>query len=465
MPRATRTTRTRTDTPADPEPLLRRTPPAGAEPAEFGTTRALEEFVVHDWHTALGTVGIGYHLIDANARASSLALAAYEQFGEHAHEVYDTLISVRYITNVHLTPTLEAVDLYPGSRTSAPYEITWKRLAGVLGQNAPWFHAFLRDRAALLDWKPDDAPIVVPAEDGEMPTGALTALAADEPDGSPAATVCLWLARALRRAATEGALKDIKELREEARQFSRTDSAPDCDFVHIAALPAPLLREEEDELPELVRRAGWAQVAERRDTHAAHVLQVVQWWNGGRDWPVGAAVQFNPDKGSVAAEWTARLVPAPREQSPTVLERWILSLGESADSEVLLHDEATGAPAVLRTHTRGERVVFAAAPQRISTEARLEELILSEHTVWIRTADGQLWLAPHVTGRGLSWGYSGGGPAALTNLVDQLLDDITARAVLDYGRPPKGLRQLIEGAPKDGTTVYTRGQLLAARAG
>ena len=44
-----------------------------------------------------------------------------------------------------------------------------------------------------------------------MPTGALTALAADEPDGSPAATVCLWLARALRRGATEGAAKDIQE--------------------------------------------------------------------------------------------------------------------------------------------------------------------------------------------------------------------------------------------------------------
>lgn len=458
MPRAKRPTHT--DTAPDPSPLLTRPLPPGAEPAEFGTARLLEDFVVHDWHTPLGTVGIGYHLIDANARAQHLASAAYEQFGEHTHEVYDALVSVRYITNIRLTPTLEVIDLRPGMGTSKPYEITWKRLASVLGRNAPWFHVFLRDRAALLGWKPGDAPIVVPAEDGEIPTGALTALAADEPDGSPAATVCLWLARTLRRNATEGALKDIQELREEAGQY-----ADDCDYVHIAALPAPLLREEEDELPELVRRAGWAQVAERRDTHAAHVLRVVQWWNGGRDWPVGAAVQFNPDTSNIAAEWTARLVAAPREQSPTVLERWILGLGESADSEVLLHDEATGAPAVLRTHARGERVVFAAAPQRISTEARLEELILSEHTVWIRTADRKLWLAPHVTGRGLSWGYSGGGPAALTNLVDQLLDDITARAVMDYGRPPKGLRQLIEGAPKDGTTVYTRGQLLAARAG
>jgi hypothetical protein len=62
-------------------------------------------------------------------------------------------------------------------------------------------------------------------------------------------------------------------------------------------------------------------------------------------------------------------------------------------------------------------------------------------------------------------GYSGGGPDALAILLDRLLDDITSSPVARSGTPPAGLLSLIEGTAQDGTTLYTRDQLLAARRG
>ncbi len=106
--------------------------------------------------------------------------------------------------------------------------------------------------------------------------------------------------------------------------------------------------------------------------------------------------------------------------------------------------------------------MYACVPQRISTLAPLSEVVLSGSTVWIRTSDGGLWLAPALPGRGLSWGYRGGGPYALAALLDRLLDDITGPPVA-YEKPPLGLLSLIQATPRDGTTTYNPAQLLAAR--
>ena len=47
---------------------------------------------------------------------------------------------------------------------------------------------------------------------------------------------------------------------------------------------------------EMVRRAGWSQIVERRDVLAAAVAQVVQAWDGGgEDWPAGETARFNPN--------------------------------------------------------------------------------------------------------------------------------------------------------------------------
>jgi hypothetical protein len=137
----------------------------------------------------------------------------------------------------------------------------------------------------------------------------------------------------------------------------------------------------------------------------------------------------------------------------------------SVDQGELLHDEASGFPAVRRTDHMGEVTIYATIPQRIASVSPLSEVILGEETVWIRTADGRVWLAPEIAGEGLNYGYEGSGPIALARLVDRLLDDITSPPVTDYEPPNEGLLALTVSAPQDGVTVYKRGQLLAARAG
>src|SRR5215470_16321789 len=53
--------------------------------------------------------------------------------------------------------------------------------------------------------------------------------------------------------------------------------------------------------------------------------------------------------------------------------------------------------------------------------SRLAEVTLGGHTVWIRTEDGRLWLAPYLAGTGLSWGV----PRRRPKRAGRLLDDIT----------------------------------------
>jgi len=74
-----------------------------------------------------------------------------------------------------------------------------------------------------------------------------------------------------------------------------------------------------------------------------------------------------------------------------------------------------------------------------------------------------LWLAPALPGRGLSWGYRGGGPHALAALLNKPLDDVSCRPA-DFGDDPHaGLLDLMADTPQRGTTIYTRAQLQATR--
>jgi hypothetical protein len=429
------------------------------EPGTFDGTRTVGDFVIMNWSTAYGTIGWAHSLRAANPATRSLVSAVYGQFWDHMHDVYAALVLPQAALSLDLAPQLDAVDLHPDSRSSESYEVTWRHLAAVLGTRAPWFHPALRDWDTISGWKPDDPPAIVPANDVELSTRALIELAADEPEGSPAAAVCLWLARHLRHLDTAAAQQFINEIRTAA-----ADPESDCAYVHIAAIPAPLLRPEDDEPAEMIRRAGWAQIVERRDVLAAAAAETVQRWDGGKAWPVGQTAQFDPASCPAAAEWTARLDSAPAGQPPTVLERHLLEYVHSVDRGELLHDEASGCAAVRRIDHMGKVTVYACVPQRISTLAPLAEVVLSDNTVWIRTSDGGLWLAPSLPGRGLSWGYRGGGPYALAALLDRLLDDITGPPV-NYEAPPPGLLSLIVATPQEGNTAYNRAQLLAARAG
>jgi hypothetical protein len=55
----------------------------------------------------------------------------------------------------------------------------------------------------------------------------------------------------------------------------------------------------------------WQQIVERRDVLAAAAAGAVLQWDGGKAWPVGHMAQFDPASSPAAAEWTARLSPAP----------------------------------------------------------------------------------------------------------------------------------------------------------
>jgi len=128
----------------------------------------------------------------------------------------------------------------------------------------------------------------------------------------------------------------------------------------------------------------------------------------------------------------------------------------------LLYDDASECLAARRTDHLGKVTMYACAPQRTGTLAPLSEVVPSGSTVWIRTSNGGLRLAPALPGRGLSWGYSGGGPYSLAALLDRLLDDMTGPPVA-YEKPPPGLLSLIQTTAREGTTTYDRAELLAAR--
>lgn len=283
------------------------TRPAPKEPGTFGGARTIGDFVILEWDTAFGTIGWAHPLKASSPPARWLADAVHGQFWERMHTAYTALALSKGGLNLDLAPELEAIDLYPDSRASGPYEVAWRQLAAVLGAPAPWFHPALRDRDTIAAWKPGDPPAIVPANHIEMPIWALLELAADEPDGSPAATVCLWLARHVRRRDAEDARQSIDEIRAAAG-----DPDSDCAYVHVAAIPAPLLRPEDAQPDEMVRRAGWAQIVERRDVLAAAAAETVLRWDSGKTWPTGQTAEFDPVSCPAAAEWTARLRPIGR---------------------------------------------------------------------------------------------------------------------------------------------------------
>ncbi|MEU5836350.1 hypothetical protein ABZ820_22150 [Streptomyces diacarni] len=334
-------------------------------------------------------------------------------------------------------PQLLAQDIVgQDAEWSKQYETTWKQLSTVLGTPAPYWFATLRDSETIAAWRPGAPPAVVPACHVTNPTTALTELAADEPDGSPAARLCWGLAGKIRRRDHEAVTEDVQELRENAEE--------DGDGAHLAlgAVPSPLRRAEAEEPSEMVRRAGWLAITERRDVLAHRVAHLSQVWDGGRDWHTGDFDTVQPGDCVTAAEWAQRLAPADRGQAPTVLEKLLLDNARDAASDELLHDPVTGIPALRRRQRWAKdqpEDIFTFGLERLPTHSPLAAVALSGETAWIHTEDGQLWFAPARVGYGVSWGYGGTGNATLAQLLDRLLNDISAPAV-QPGEPeaPRG---------------------------
>lgn len=430
-----------------------------AREVAFDGAKFVDDYAVLRWDTDRGGIGLVHSLVGGNASCKMVIRALRRHHGERLDDLYACLAVAQTGTQVTdpYVPRLLAYDIGVSGKE---YETTWTQLAAVLGQPAPyWFHT-VRDRDAFAAWRPGAPPAVVPAHDIATPVTALAELAADEPDGSPAAELCLYLAREVRRRGHASTTRNIAELRENAAEGG------DGAHLVLGAVPAPLTRPDPQEPTEMVRRAGWLAITERRDVLAHRVADFAQRWDGGQDWHTGAVTSVHPKTCATAHEWAERLTPAACDQPPTVLEKVLLDNGRDTDNDVLLHDPVAGIPVLHRSPGSRHADLFTYALQRLPTSSPLAALILSDNNCWIRTQDGALWLAPEREGWGIGYGYSGNGCHALADLVAALIEDISAPAA----RPndpdaPRSLFELLRDTASDGTTTYTRAQLLAARAG
>ncbi|WP_329020306.1 hypothetical protein [Streptomyces sp. NBC_01601] len=430
---------------------------AGGARAGFDEVEFVDGYAVLRWETDRGGFGLAYALSDGNGSVQAAVRALRARHRERTATRYACVVVAMAASQVSdpEVPRLVACDLGEGA---GQYETTWARLAAVLGQPAPYWFAALRDRDAIGAWRPAAAPAVVPACHVTNPVSALAELAAGEPDGSPAAEVCLHLAREIRTRDHGVVTRHIAELAENAA------FGGDGAYVVLGAVPAELRRPEPDEPSEMVRRAGWLSITERRDVLAHRVADLAQRWDGGQDWHTGGAVVVDPTTCAIAREWEQRLVPAGRGQAPTVLEKYLLDNAHDA-SDALLLDPVTGVPALRRDAGTEREDIFTLCLQRLPTRSPLAALIVSGETSWIRTEDGTLWFAPAREGWGVSWGYSGTGCHTLAQLLGVLLDDISAPAVEPGAEEPEsGLFDLLRTTDRAGATTYTRERLEAARA-
>ncbi|GGU40456.1 hypothetical protein [Streptomyces violascens] len=430
---------------------------AGGPRADFDEVEFVDDYAVLRWETDRGGFGLAYALHDGNGSVHGALRALRQRHRDRAGARYACVAVAMAATQVSdpYVPKLVACDMDEGAHQ---YETTWARLAAVLGQRAPYWFATLRDRDAIAAWQPGAPPAVVPACHVTNPIGAAADLAAAEPDGSPAAELCLHLVREIRARDHDAVTRHITELQENAAEGG------DGAHLLLGAVPAELRHPEPAEPSEMVRRASWLAITERRDVVAHRVADLVQRWDGGQDWHTGGVVIVDPKACAVTREWEQRLVPANRGQAPTVLEKHLLD-NAHGESDVLLFDPATGVPALRRAPGTDREDIFTLCLQRLPTRSPLAALVVSGQTSWIRTEDGTVWFAPHREGWGVGWGYSGTGCHTLAQLLGALLDDISAPAMTSGAdEAENGLFELLRNTPQSGATTYTRVQLESARA-
>jgi hypothetical protein len=380
--------------------------------------------------------------------------ALREKYGRDLPKFYASVVSAE-LTMGWCGPDLEALDIQRGGKVSDVYRPMCEEVARIIGTAVPIWPSSLRDIETIKSWRPGAALAIVPAFDSGLPTEPYTTLAADEPDDSLVALVCLWLAQTIRERATENAKSYIDRLEDVCK-------GSDAKWFTFGAVPDEIRRPEAEPPREEIRREARWQILNRRDSLAAKVARLGEMWDGGKDWPTGGLTMVYPKRRSTAAAWAARLAPSTNKK-PTVLEQHLPASVDAEDHRGrLLIDPRTGLPAIY-CENRGEgKYIPTQIPYRLPTTAPMTSVILSDEIVWIATDDDGLWLAPEC--RGLNWGYGGSGPYALALLLDRLLDDITAPPVCDYqSGPPAGLRRLIEHTPQDGSITYTREQLEQAR--
>ena len=319
--------------------------------------------------------------------------------------------------------------------------VDWPLVSSVIGGPLPFWPLVLRMPDLIRAWRPGAPPVTTPAKP-DLDLLPLLRLAAAVDDGSPAQRVLLNLVRIVEYRAATSAAQDLKFLTDWARSGTAT----------VAARPLTVPETDVDDLDQGVRRAGWLEILSRDDLLAAACVRQKKDWDNGRDFPASSTVTVRPDDGPLAAEWAQSLRPAVRTASFDHLDPHHTAVET-------LTDPATDAPVVRET----DGTLRAAVPQRLPATSPLQELIL-DRPVWVRTADGTLYLAPRDHYWGLAWGYSGSGPGALAVLAGRLLQNVNTGPADNPVDAPEGLYALMREKWPVGT-VLTRAQLETARDG
>ncbi|GAB2823710.1 hypothetical protein GCM10022221_22240 [Actinocorallia aurea] len=417
---------------AEQAPLLYR--PSSGSPAPYLGAAVDGRDVVMAWDTEVGKLGFVYTTADpystaamrsAQARLIDVSEAAV-LVGVHGGEW----------NGLH-APELRAVD---AARPDRPYLPQWMDVQRLLGTPVPyWIHGLAHPQD-ITAWKPGDPVLTTHAIRSSLDTGPLLRLHSREEDGSTAGQAALALAREV----------DQKYTKEVCGEIESLDRAFDRAAIHLVAITAPPPQTTTPD--EVVLRDGWAQILSRRDHLAHQCVEVARMWDGGKFFPYTTVAELRPDRCVYSAEFIARLQPAVPTVGHTICR---------TPATRTWNDPATDAPAAAGL---GE-LVYAAIPLRLPTTSQLSQVILHRRQVWVRTGDGTLYLAPAHAGNGILWGYSGGGPRTLAQLLHRLLDDITAPAPRTSDPDddvPRGLTDLIIHTPRDAGAVYSRADLVAA---
>jgi hypothetical protein len=448
--------RRKADDPAAKEEdlLLKRPAPAWSW---FAGAEIINAGAILRWKTDYGTVGLVYSIPFAHHSVRRFVNELRQKYGLQLHEAYASLVCPEYTMGWY-GPDLQAIDISKWGKVSDRYQPICEDVVKIIETPVPIWHPNLRLLQTIKTWKPGSPPAIVPAFESDVPIEPFTTLAADEPDDSLVAAVCLWLARTIRDRATEEAKSWIENLKDVSKDYGDK-------WFTFGAVAAEIHRPEAEEPPEEIRRGAWAQILDRRDELSVEVVRLATLWDGGEDWQAGSTAQIRPKAGGPAAEWAARLVPAPTDERPTAFERALMPPVEhGAVNGGLLQDPETEMPAVYFYKGTSDEYIATKVPMHIPTTEPLDSVVLSDDVVWIVTRDKKLWIAPEHPGLGLNWGYRGSGPYTLAKLLEVLLDEIISPAVDSFQPPPRpGLRRLLENTPQHGTTTYTREQLAKAR--
>lgn len=407
--------------------------PDATQPADYLGAIAHDDAVVMTWQTNLGAVAVVWNFIDP----ITVHLTDYLQ------RAHDAAIIVNVDPDFGIDgPALRAINTAtPDTET----DLRWADLARVLGQPMPYWPLPLRLPDLIRAWQPGAAPVTAPAQP-DIDTATLLRRAATFDSEHPAHRTLLNLARVAQHRVTAAALQDLHILHESITHDSDLDVP-----TAIAATPLPVPEAAREDLDPTTRRAGWLDILARADTLSVQCVREVYAWDGGQDLPFSNPEEIDPTT-PPGSEWAQRLHPIPRTAAFELID-----YHGGGDT---LTDPATDAPAVRRKDGQ----LIAAIPQRLPATHPLAALILAKDHIWIRTQDGTLYPAPKHPNHGLSWGYSGGGPAALAALINHLLNDINTPAPATARDTPQGLHTLTQTPWPTGTTL-TRDQLETAQQG